>query len=104
MIPEDHPCYAGVLFHALSDVVAVTHQQADLVISIGYDPVEFNYEDWMPQVPLISIDTQAADIDRSEYEVACEIIGSLTPALDRLESTDTAPKNLGYGYACSTTR
>jgi acetolactate synthase-1/2/3 large subunit len=93
MVPEHHRCYAGVLFHALSDAVGLTHQQSDLVISIGYDPVEISYEDWMPQVPLISIDTQGVDIDRNEYEVACEITGAFTPALDRLESVDARPKS-----------
>lgn len=92
MVPEHHPSYAGVLFHALSDHVGVTHQQADLVISVGYDPVEFNYEDWMPHVPLISIDTEAVDIDRDEYSVACEIIGEIAPALERLASIDASAK------------
>lgn len=91
MVPEHHPCYAGVLFHALSDAVGLTHQQSDLVISIGYDPVEISYEDWMPQVPLISIDTQGVDINRNEYDVACEIIGAFAPALDRLASVDARP-------------
>ncbi len=45
MVPESHPYYAGVLAHALGDQVGVTHQQADLVIGIGFDPVELNYED-----------------------------------------------------------
>ena len=63
MVPEDHPCYAGVLFHALCDRVGETHQQADLVLAVGYDPVEFNYESWLPAAPLISIDTEPADID-----------------------------------------
>lgn len=49
MIPEDHPCYAGVLAHALSDQVSKIYQQADLVVGIGFDPVELNYEEWMPQ-------------------------------------------------------
>ena len=92
MVPENHPCYAGVLFHALSDQVGVTHQQADLVISIGYDPVEFSYEDWMPQVPLISIDTEPVDIDRENHIVACEIIGEIAPALERLTSIDISKK------------
>jgi acetolactate synthase-1/2/3 large subunit len=84
MVPESHPCYAGVLFHALSDHVSHTHKQADLVISVGYDPVEFNYEDWMPNVPLISIDTEKADIDREKYTDICEIIGEVAPAIARL--------------------
>jgi acetolactate synthase-1/2/3 large subunit len=81
---EDDPCYAGVLFHALSDIVAETCQQADLVIGVGYDPVEFNYEDWMPAAPLVHIDTVPADIDRSSYTVACDVVGSIRPALERL--------------------
>ena len=44
LLQEDHPSYAGVLFHALSNIVGETHRQADLVVAIGYDPVEFNYE------------------------------------------------------------
>ena len=32
MFPEKHPLYAGVLFHALSNRVALTYNQADLVI------------------------------------------------------------------------
>jgi acetolactate synthase-1/2/3 large subunit len=67
MFPETHPLYAGVLFHALSDFVARAYREADLVIGIGYDPVEFNYEDWMPHVPLINFASQPADIDREEY-------------------------------------
>ena len=48
LVAEDDPSYAGVLFHALSDMVGETHCQSDLVIGVGYDPVEFNYESWMP--------------------------------------------------------
>jgi len=84
MVPEDHPSYAGVLFHALSDRVAETHRQADLVLGVGYDPVEFNYEDWMPDAPLIHIDTQPADLNESHYRLECDIVGSLRPALERL--------------------
>ena len=83
-MPEDHPCYAGVFFHALSDHVAQTHQQADLIIAIGYDPVEFNYESWLPAVPVLSIDTVTADLDRSQYELACEIVGDIPRAVQML--------------------
>lgn len=84
MVPEDHPSYAGVLFHALSDVVATTHQQADLIIGIGYDPVEYSYEEWLPDVPLIHIDTTGADIDTSVHNLACDVVGDMQPALERL--------------------
>jgi acetolactate synthase I/II/III large subunit len=62
IISEDHPCYAGVLFHALSDYLDDIYEKTDLVIGIGYDPVEFNYEAWIPEVPLLHFDTRETDI------------------------------------------
>ena len=71
MLNEDHPLYIGVLFHALSNIVAETYGQADLVIGIGYDPVEINYEDWMPRVPLVHIDIKPVDV-----RFGCRYFGS----------------------------
>ncbi len=62
LIPEDHKCYTGVLFHALSDKLGAVINDADLIIGFGYDPVEYNYEDWMPDVPLIHFDTVKTDM------------------------------------------
>jgi len=68
LVPEDHPCYAGVLFHALSDYLEDIYEKTDLVIGLGYDPVEYNYESWMPDVPLIHFDTKITDMP-SDKEV-----------------------------------
>jgi acetolactate synthase-1/2/3 large subunit len=85
MVPEDHPNYAGVLFHALSDMVGRTHAEADLVVAVGYDPIEFNYESWMKDgLALASIDVAPADIDRAKHPVAAEVVGAIAPALDAL--------------------
>lgn len=73
---EDHPAYVGVLFHALSDIVAETTREADLILAMGYDPVEFNYEDWLPPVPLIHVDTVPADVDASVHLVS-EVVGDI---------------------------
>ncbi|MEW6999364.1 thiamine pyrophosphate-binding protein [Colwelliaceae bacterium BS250] len=92
MIPENHPCYAGVLFHALCDVVGQTHQQADLVISVGYDEIEFNYEDWIPNVPLVSLDIVATDLDTSEYTLACDVIGNIKHSVEQLAKVNCPEK------------
>ena len=70
LVPEDHRSYTGVLFHALSDYMEDIYQKTDLVIGIGYDPVEYNYESWLPDVPLIHFDTVRADMpdDREIYQ------------------------------------
>lgn len=85
IIKESHPCYAGVVFHAKSDLVANVYRDTDLVIGIGYDTIEFNYESWMPNVPLVHIDSQPVDIT-SEYNSICEITGSLADTLSFLNS------------------
>ena len=92
-LAEDHPLYAGVLFHALSDVVGETHQQADLVLAIGYDPVEFNYESWVTAgVPIVSLDTEPADLDRTAYELAVDAVGDIGLSLDVLLSKPAQKK------------
>ncbi|NRA83865.1 MAG: thiamine pyrophosphate-binding protein, partial [Gammaproteobacteria bacterium] len=93
ILAENHPCYAGVLFHALSDVVGQTHQQADLVINIGYDEIEFNYEDWIPNVPLVGIDIVATDIDQEEYTLALDVIGNISASVKALAATQTPEKD-----------
>jgi acetolactate synthase-1/2/3 large subunit len=62
LLPEDHPCYAGVLFHALSDYLEDIFEGTDLVIGLGYDQVEYNYEAWIPDVPLVHFDTKQTDL------------------------------------------
>ena len=69
LIPETHPCYAGVLFHSLSDYLEDIYEKTDLVIGLGYDSVEFNYESWMPDVPLVHFDICQADMPTGRNSV-----------------------------------
>jgi acetolactate synthase-1/2/3 large subunit len=94
MLPEDHQCYAGVVFHALSDMVGQTHAEADLVIGIGYDPVEFNYESWMPKTAaLVSFDVVPADIDTSNYTLAVDAPGDIGLSLQSLLAVPASRKD-----------
>lgn len=93
MVPETHPSYAGVLAHALANQVGKTHQQADLIVGIGFDPVELNYEDWMPQVPLLHIDTMPADLDTGNYSLGCEVVGNVSTSLQYLLTVNCQEKN-----------
>lgn len=62
LIPRSHPSHAGVLAHALSDYLDDLISTCDLVIGFGYDPVEFDYETWLPDVPLIHFDSAGMDL------------------------------------------
>jgi len=65
LISEDHPCYAGVLFHSLSSYLEDIYDKTDLVIGLGYDPVEYNYESWVSGLPLIHFDVKETDLPSS---------------------------------------
>lgn len=88
LFPEEHPLYVGVLFHALSNKVAETYSEADLVIGVGYDPVEFSYEDWIPHVPLIHIDSKEADVDNNAVREVHNILGNLESVLEAFLKLD----------------
>ncbi|MGM0620297.1 MAG: thiamine pyrophosphate-binding protein [Bacteroidota bacterium] len=93
MFPENHPLYAGVLFHALSGHVAKTYGEADLVIGIGYDTVEFNYEEWMPDVPLIHFDSRPADVDSTKITNVLNLTGDLKTILNEFPGFPSGKKS-----------
>ena len=94
VIPESHPCYAGVLFHALSDVVGETHQQADLIVAVGYDPAEFNYEDWIPrEAAVVNIDILPIDLDQDVYKLGVDVVGDIASSVKALAETETSAKD-----------
>jgi acetolactate synthase-1/2/3 large subunit len=83
-IPNEDSGFVGVLGRARRDIVAEYYKPADLIIAIGYDPVEFNYEEWVRKdLPIIHIDTVRADIGQG-YSVPCQIIGDIRQILRKL--------------------
>lgn len=89
-VREDHASYVGVVFHALSNIVAETIHDADLVLAIGYDPVECNYEEWLTDVPLLHVDTVPADVDASCH-LAAEVVGDIGTVLRFLATLPPLP-------------
>lgn len=90
---ETHPLYAGVLFHALSDLVAEIYREADLIIGIGYDPVEINYEDWMPRTSLIHFDIKPADVDKQKITEVINVTDDLEVSLSEFLKFNTVKKS-----------
>jgi acetolactate synthase-1/2/3 large subunit len=87
-VPEQGSQLLGVVGRARRDIVAEYYQPADLVISIGYDPVEFNYEDWVRKdLPIVHISTVPIEI-ASGYLVPCQVIGDIKEILKSLLKMD----------------
>jgi acetolactate synthase-1/2/3 large subunit len=83
LIDEDHPLSLGCIERARRQVQRPFLRGADLIVGIGYDPVEVEYEAWIGRVPLLHIDIARADTDGS-VQVAHEAVGDLDAALGAL--------------------
>ena len=67
------------------DYIACALEESDLVISIGYDLIEYGPKKWNPNgnLPIVHISPTAAEID-SSYIPTVEIIGDISDALTEI--------------------
>jgi acetolactate synthase I/II/III large subunit len=83
MIDEDHPLALGCIERACRQVQRKLLRSADLIVGLGYDTVEVEYEAWIGDVPLVSIDIEPADVAPS-VKLVHEACGDLVTSLTRL--------------------
>jgi acetolactate synthase-1/2/3 large subunit len=60
-LPESHPNWGGVLGRARRSDVQKLVDQSDLILTIGFDPVEINYEEWAGERPIVHVSSETAD-------------------------------------------
>ncbi len=77
------------------DHVLSGFDRADLVISVGYDPVEYAPGRWNPdgRLRIVHIDTQPSEVDAS-YRPDVELVGDIGGTLERLLSA-VLPEGIG---------
>ena len=83
MIDEDHSLSLGCIERACRQVQRKFLRSADLIIGIGYDTVEVEYEAWIGDRPLLQIDIEPVDIAPS-VKLIHEVSGDLEFSLSRL--------------------
>ncbi len=83
MIDEDHPLSVGVIERACRQIQRKFLRSADLIVGLGYDTIEVEYEAWIGDVPLLQVDIEKADV-ASSVKVAHEVTGDLDSSLARL--------------------
>jgi acetolactate synthase-1/2/3 large subunit len=82
-LPESHPNWAGVLGRARRTDVQAFVQRADLILAIGYDPIEINYEEWSGTTPVIHVSTEQAEVSHV-VNLELNAATDLERAIDRL--------------------
>jgi acetolactate synthase-1/2/3 large subunit len=83
MIDEDHPLSLGCIERSCRQIQRKLLRSADLIVGLGYDTVEVEYEAWIADVPLLQIDIEKVDV-ASSVNVAYELTGDLDDSLSRL--------------------
>ena len=82
--PENHPLHLQTIGLPEGDFVNQAFFRADLVITIGYDPIEYGPQKWNQLLaPIIHIDVKDYEID-SFYPVKASLVGDLSVNLQRL--------------------
>jgi len=83
MIDEDHPLSIGCIERACRQVQRRFLAGADLIVGLGYDPIEVEYEAWIGATPLLHVDIEAADTDGS-VDIVHQTVGDLDAILEGL--------------------
>jgi acetolactate synthase-1/2/3 large subunit len=78
VIGEDNPWYAGTLDMAGHPVIWQLLASADLIVTVGFDPVEL-ITPWRLSVPVLHVDT-VPNTDQV-YPAAIEVVGNVATAL-----------------------
>jgi acetolactate synthase-1/2/3 large subunit len=89
MIDEDHPLAIGCIERACRQVQRRLLRSADLIVGIGYDTVEVEYEAWIGDIPLLHIDIEPADVAPT-VKLVHQVIGDLDASLARLAAMPAA--------------
>jgi len=87
-LPEDHPSWVGVIGRARRTNVKALTDRADLIIAVGYDPIEINYEEWVGETPVIHVSTEVAELGAGlnfVWNEACDLDRAIE-AMNRLQT------------------
>ena len=94
-LPESHPNFAGVIGRARRSDLKKFTDQADLIIAVGYDPIEINYEDWVKLgTPIVHVSTEAAESGNGlnlTWNKGCELDAAIGATVRIKPTTNTWP-------------
>ncbi|HXX80204.1 MAG TPA: acetolactate synthase large subunit [Thermodesulfovibrionales bacterium] len=96
-IPADDDLFISTTGLQARDYISCGFDRADLIIAVGYDPVEFNPNYWDGKKDILHINFTAADVD-THYR-ATEVIGNIRDSLSLLTESLTDEKDPSYFVA-----
>jgi acetolactate synthase-1/2/3 large subunit len=91
LIDEDHPLSLGCIERACRQVQRKLLRSADLIVGLGYDTIEVEYEAWIGDVPLLHVDIEPADVAPS-VKMIHQVAGELSSSLAELARSPVQPQ------------
>lgn len=89
MIDEDHPLSIGCIERGRRQIQRAFLRDSDLIIGLGYDTIEVEFEAWISDVDLLQIDIEKVDVAAS-VNVVGEVTGDLDSSLSRLSALEAS--------------
>jgi acetolactate synthase I/II/III large subunit len=89
-MPENHPNYAGMLGRARRSDVQAFVRKADLIVAVGFDPVEINYEEWAGTTPIVHLGSEPAE-ESEATQFAVNAGGDLDSTFEALAGLPVHP-------------
>lgn len=89
LIDEEHPLSLGCIERAKRKLQRAFLHGADLIVGLGYDTIEVEYEAWVGKVPVLAVDLERPDVDAS-VNVVHAVVGDLDHSLSALTEMDAA--------------
>src|SRR6266545_721142 len=89
MIDDNHPLALGCIERSCRQIQRKFLRSADLIVGLGYDTVEVEYEAWIGERPLLQIDIEPVDVAPS-VNVVHQVIGDIDSSLARLSALSAA--------------
>lgn len=96
VLSADDGCFISAVGLQSKDYISCGFDRADLIIAVGYDPVEFSPHCWNPggRKNVIHINFTSSEVD-SDYP-ALELIGDIKTTLSRIIEMIGFEKNVSY--------
>jgi len=85
LIDDNHELAIGCIERACRQIQRQFLRSADLILGIGYDTIEVEYEAWIDDTPLVHIGVEPADVAPA-VKLVHQVAGDLDATLEMLES------------------
>ncbi len=95
-LPADDECFISTIGLQAKDYISCGFDRADLVIAIGYDPVEFAPRLWNQDVRKKIIHINVSPSETDDHYPALELIGDIKTSLSLLSERIDSAKDISF--------